>query len=610
MTVAFEILEDPFTLCARVTVNGTPVSPLSALFRCAGEPLLCWCDQLPVWLYAESNSPYSVSFAGGKLEGMILQEILRGDANCVGCQIRGIDLGFDTHTRARAAADLCASHRPQQPSPSPASLRFAARQAALLPALVDKVRSCLQSSADWQPDGLAQWSSLPGCSWAPCLREGPAGSTAVCVTEDCQPDDLPSPPSGASEYWAMYRIVPRTAYTFLGIRGTQRRLFVFEGPLHLLAGFALEWVTAVSCLPALGRLATDLEPALGQDFDTQARLNLLRGTLPMISVDVPSQMEAGCSHPIQLKKYPDVPIAVSFSNTSVLRLSGQTLHAVSAGSCTVTFSSGSAVLRRCQVNVVVICRVQSIRLSLPPSLQPTPGDSFSVQSTCLPAQAQNLSAAVWSVSPAGFLRSLGGGKFTALQPGRCTVTLTIEAVHASISVTVYACAAGLCLPSAISLRMNHPAQPVYYTIQPPGALPCPVSGRTTDASVAVYDPTLRALTPCAEGTTTLELTMQGKGGPVYASCPVQVLPEKDPITPPVLSAVCVLALFGMLVTLGTVLSPAMACAALGCFGYGFVHILQTRRTQIHDQSFYFRLIGSLLGALCCAGFACFGITLL
>ena len=299
-------------------------------------------------------------------------------------------------------------------------------------------------------------------------------------------------------------------------------------------------------------------------FDLNARLHMLTRDEPYVKLEFPQRIESGTTCPIKLSEFPKSNLSLRVSDPDLIVQTNDQLLAKKPGHATVAILSASGqVLQQKNIDVYFVKRVTSISLTLGNGSAILVGDSFTVRADCRPQGAENLSKAVWSVSPANALQNIGGGRFSALVAGKCTVTLKIEKVSQSIPLTIIPLATDIQLPGEIRLKLNAVPHPVSAVVLPNGSACREIRCSVADGNIAQWNPNTKSVVPISEGTTRLEAVAIGPSGNILfsKSCPITVLPEKSVITPPTLLTLAICCVILALLTAHTLFSRF---AILGC----------------------------------------------
>lgn len=332
-----------------------------------------------------------------------------------------------------------------------------------------------------------------------------------------------------------------------------------------ISGLIAGWVDHMILMPYLVFCQERLFRQMSKhSFDVVSRIHMLTRDEPYVVIRVPSRMECGTNAAITLEEFPQSALSPKIGDQNILSLRNGKLLARKQGRTDVSvFSESGQLLQTETVEVYFVKRVTSISLTSDKGPQVLLGDTITIRADCLPQGAVNISKAVWEVIPAQAMRNIGGGRFTTLQPGSCTVRLTIEKVRQEISVTILPAPSDLQLPSEIRCKENASPQRVSASLLPAGSACRTIRCTVADVRVARWDPVSKCVVPVAEGTTTLEATVVDPTGKAMFTrkARITILPEHDIVTPPTLLTLA--ACCGIL----AVLSLGSACSALfltGC----------------------------------------------
>lgn len=337
-------------------------------------------------------------------------------------------------------------------------------------------------------------------------------------------------------------------------------------------------------------------------FDVESRVQMLSRDEPYVVLHIPSRLECGTAAPLRLEEFPLSSLSLKISNPQVLRQQNDQLLAGKAGTATVSIlSERGSILCQESMDVYFVKRVTSITLNAANNGTFLQGDTFRINSVCLPQGSANLSSAVWTASPAGALRNHGDGRFTALMPGKCTVCLTIGKVSQTLGLNIMPLATDLQLPGEIRFKVNAPAQKVTAALLPHNTGCKEIRCRTIDGSVAQWNPNTKSIVPIAEGTTRLEATVIGPAGNVLfqKQCPVVILPEKDIVTPPTFLtlAICCAIIAALVIQSSVEAFIAIETCAVALFLCAFVISTVTCVKGHSGRSGPIQAIISLAGAL-------------
>lgn len=319
------------------------------------------------------------------------------------------------------------------------------------------------------------------------------------------------------------------------------------------------WIDQMIFLPYLLYCQESiLKQKKSSSFEVASRLHMITRDEPYVELTLPSRIEAGTTCPIEIKEFPNSNLGLHISDPNLVVQKNNLLLAQKPGHATIAVVSTSGqILQEKDIDVYVVNRVTSIALSSGKGNSILVGDSFTVQSDCRPQGAENLSRAVWSVTPANALKNIGGGQFSALMPGKCTVTLTVEKVSQSISLTVLPLATDIRLPAEIRFKVNAAPHRVSAVLLPNGSACKEIRCTVADGNIAQWNPNTKSVVPISEGNTKLEALAIGPSGNVLfsKSCPITILPEKDIITPPTLLTLAICCAILALLTGRTLFFP-------------------------------------------------------
>lgn len=366
------------------------------------------------------------------------------------------------------------------------------------------------------------------------------------------------------------------------------------------------WIDLMILMPYLVFCQECLSRQLSKaSFYVEARVRMLTRDVPYVQLQTPTRLECGTSGAIVLEEFPQSSLSLRIANTEVLAHQNGILLGKKAGRTKVAiiYENGQ-VLQEKEVEVYFVKRVTSISLISASGTHILLGDTFTIQADCRPQGAVNISKAVWTTTPSHALKHIGGGRFMALAPGNCVVTLTIEKVRQDISLIIIPLPTDLRLPAEIRLKENASPQRVSAALSPVGTGCKEIRCKTTDGNIAQWNPNTKSIVPISEGSTFLEATAIGPSGNILFTkrCPITILPQNDIITPPTLLtlAACfaILALltahnsFGML--------SLLICLIL-CVASSITNFIPWTK-HIATQENKTQAIIGLIGAIVCAFF--------
>lgn len=330
------------------------------------------------------------------------------------------------------------------------------------------------------------------------------------------------------------------------------------------------WIDQMVLLPYLQYCQEALRKRnKSTSFELDSRVHMLTRDEPFVQLIIPSRIETGSTCKIELKEFPSSNLSLHISDPSLVVQKNDQLFAQKPGHAKISVTSNSGnVLQEKILEIYFVNRVTSISLASGKGSTILLGDNFTITADCRPQGAENLSKAVWSVSPTNALKNIGGGQFTALASGKCTVTLTIEKVSTSIPLIIAPLSTDIRLPPEIRFKVNAAPQRVTAVLLPNGSACKEIRCTVPDGNIAQWNPNTKSIVPISEGTTRLEATAIGPTGNVLfsKSCPVIILPEKDIITPPALLTLAICCAILALLTGGTMFFPIALTGCILLFG--------------------------------------------
>lgn len=503
---------DPVTLTGQILLNQQPFAPQSPLSICATHSFFDWYDDLPKLIFSEVNDDYSLTVEGPDLPTAMLQAVFSPVAECRSLMRIPSVLHYSMEQRYRWLTTAAARMNTALPKNPCFSVRSGTGDSGAAAAAIAQLPPFYRSFCTNAQTQVNIWLESPGRQTAPCelILSGGSGVDTVL-------------PGGSPLFY----------------RGPSDR-----------AKLMTEWIDRMILAPYLflcrNQLLNHMKHA---DFETRAQLAMICRDEPWVELQLPSRMEIGTSAVIQLKEFPASNLRLTISDPTILRCSGSALLALKTGNASIiVYSEHGVELCKRSLQVYRVNRVTAITLQLHRS-EFLVNETFSVTPGYTPINPDNLAKAQWSATPTGVLTHLGNGRFRAVAPGKCSITLTVEAVSQTVDVEVFPLPTSLQLPREIRVKLNHTPVGCGAVLLPSGSRCQGIQCRTADPSIAVWDPGNKEVRPIAEGRTELEAAVLGANGTVLFTqkCPVTVLPEKEIVTLPTMLtlAVCsiVLAFF-------------------------------------------------------------------
>lgn len=525
----FELTIDPCWSTGNISLNGSPVYVLSPLSRCTISPLFDWIQDLPRLLYQEVNGVYRLRAHCGSLAAAALRGVFSGEADCAELVCEEQTERYTTKQRAvwaEEAAGAMGCTLPEKP--------------------------CLTISA--------------GAPLTPALRQA--------LT---RPEIRILPPGDRSGDLLIIRgddEFHTRALCYLADEGPLRgeRLngrLIFRGSENHFPDFVSAYLDLMYLRPWLLDCCTVLEANLkGVDFLNRAKTAMLRQDCPVVRLTAPDRTESGVPFSYHVEEFPPSSLRLQAEPAGILGARKDRLVGLAPGKARLTlWSEQGEPLASHEIEVYRVRRVTDVTLAPEGgSRELLTGERIRILPSFVPADAENIALAQWSVSPPAALRAWGNGVFEAVNSGPCTVTVTVEGVSRGIDLTVYPQASDLRLQDRIRLKVGGGGEQPQGDLLPSGAACRKLVWRSLNPAVANWDSAAGRIVPVAEGTTSLEAAIQDAQGRTLAvrSCEVEVLPEKEIVTPKASHALLVLSWFFWVVSL---IGPALpvACWVLaGC----------------------------------------------
>lgn len=503
----FDIKMNPTARNASVKLNNQPVSSQSQLWKCENEPLFNWVRQLPAMLFAELNNAYDLRFSGSDLECKIIAGIFEKETYCesVSCSINTGRYSLDTRVgwASQASAEL--------------GLSLPGKGIIGVNASVG-CRTCLG-------DAMKKMQGIKSTLFI-------SGGQTVYVTDDA---------NEATTAALTYDTVYLCGSGQLRFDNSEDKCLLYRGRSEDLALFLSQLADLYVLKPFIEKCYQLLSQASANaSFITKAKVEMLRSDIPHARLILSArQVEVGDTVRFSVEKFPDEKLNLRIHEPNILQNVGNNqFRAVGTGTAHLGIEYGSDRIWNGTINVYKVNRVTSIQLT-PPGGTILENTDFQVGYAFNPTNAQNLSKAVWSVSPAGSLRDLGRGRFTALRKGVCTITLSVESVSKSIQISVLETAKDIQAPNEVFVKLNHGGVPVSVSALPPGSTYGSLVIDSVEPSVARWDNNRREVFAVSEGNTELDIRAVNYDGSYLATkrVTVHVLPEKDIVTMPFLPTV-------------------------------------------------------------------------
>ncbi len=516
----FSLKIDPIHGTGEILLNKQPVFPQSQLQICTTQHFLEWYSLLPDLMFAEVNDSYSVSAECPDICSELLRTVFSSAAECLSFTHTPCKSAYSAEKRLTWLKEAAAQTKTQLPELPKFSIHFlydsGPEESTLLGSLSPFYRN-LHTTDRSDVNIWVVGHNTPSIAFSQPLTEN---DLILCC------DTNPHPPADSKKpvlFWkqSMYRDAVEA------------------------------WIDQIILFPYLLYCQEILRSKPNNTaFSVESRIQMLSRNEPYIHLKLPSRIESGTSCPIELHEFPQSNLSLRITDPKLVTQTSNMLLAGRPGRTKIAVISETGnVLQENDIEVYFVNRVTSISLSSASGNTFLPGEHFTISANYHPKNAENLSQAVWSISPANALRNIGGGQFAALSAGKCTVTLTIGKVSQSFSLTVVPLASDIRLPKEIRIKENAAPLRISASLLPAGSACKTIQCSVADRSIARWDPTTRSVLPVGEGNTWLTVQAVDSGGNVLfrKQCPITILPAKDVITPPTLLtlAVCctVLALF-------------------------------------------------------------------
>lgn len=507
MNHQFSLKIDPIMGTGHILLNNQSLFSQSQLQICTTQNFFDWYRELPALMFAEVNDNYSVS------------------VECLDSQYELLCAVFATVGECQ-----CIRHIPMKMHYS-IEQRFswlneaASKMSITLPEIP---KYSIQTGYASNPDDISIQNSLPAFYRKHCANS--LCQVNIWLAQSVKLSTVP-----ANQVTDNDIILCEDS----GISQVQlSRIPIFHQSREKWNETITRWIDLMILMPYLVFCQESLIRRLNKaSFDVVSRVRMLTREAPYVNLRIPARLECGTSGNIALDEFPQSTLSLRISNTDVLTQQNGKLFAKKAGRSAVAVLSGDGqVLQEKDMEVYFVPRVTSIALSSSKGNSILLGDTFTIRADCQPQGAVNVSKAVWSATPSNALNHIGGGRFTALSPGKCTVTLTIEKVSQDFSLTVIPLPNDIRLPSEIRLKVNATPQRVSAALHPSGSACKEIRCKVGDGSIAQWNPNTKSVVPISEGSTVFEATAIGPSGNVLFTkrCAITILPENDIITPPTL----------------------------------------------------------------------------
>ncbi len=525
----FFIQINPITGTAYYQLNQQPLSSKSQLRQCATEHFFHWYQKLPELLYSEINDDYAVKVECLPLEYFLLSAVFHKIPECYGLSFISIKEPYPIEQRYTWLKEVSStlSFNPSKiPNFSLLEDEISSTPSAFLTTIYQTLPTLWKNQCIFTSSQVNIW-----------VLHQTSGITVdeVLTLSSVTPHDL-----------ILYETSATPSIEL-------KKIPVLYLPRQELTEFLIQWINIMVFAPYLVSCQSQLEKLnKSADFFTNAKIQMLTQREPVVQLKIPSRIERQTFVSLDLEEFPLSNLSLKVSDPSVVTQRGNKLYALKDGNIIIDIISSSGVtLQSKKLQVFSVNRVTSITLSSPNGNHILAGDTFSVHASYTPANAVNLSKAIWTASPDGILRHNGNGQFTALKAGICDVRLTVEQVSQELALQVLSLPTDLKLPAEVKLKCNHPPVIFHASFVPSSSACKDILISMQDTSVAQWEPVNKCIIPIKEGTTKLEISVLDTNDHVILKkeCPVIVLPEQDIITPSI------------------TLSLSLACVLLACLTY-------------------------------------------
>ena len=470
-----EILYNFYTSASRISINGQPISAVSALSRFQTLPFRQWYDQLLDVVEREVNDDFSLRLLARPVEGQLLQPLA---AACPACR---------SYQRSGTPLDDPALRRLKH-----LSQRISTGAVPACPRQKFTVRLyCADPAALLRDAGLAKL--LPRLAF--CRPElqvldikalAPSDADATIVVTDTEPDS----PTRVQ----LARCAPGTACAVhLGGRGTPAAGDIYFCSAPTMADLP----GAVGDFLEFGPYVALLHRALDSYVPEQlgihrAEVAALGAVEPQTVVEPVTLLEVGQTVRLPVQVYPagsPVPaLSIRSSAAGVVAEKDGELTGVDVGKCMVTvlLPGEQRPLAEFQVTVIQRNRITALQLQ-PASLELEMGSCAAVQLSYQPENADNVSKLRYRSSSGLVAVADDRGRITPRRPGSCDIIADAEGVTARCHVTVVPRLEAFAIdPPSLSLTEGEVAR-VRFARQPAGAPQRPVRVELSDPSTVAYD---------------------------------------------------------------------------------------------------------------------------
>lgn len=576
MNHAFDIRINPYIGNAEIQLNGQPVSSQSQLRSCSIDNFFNWYKKLPQLLYAEVNDNYKLKIECTEIQFLMLKAILADETRCQNIIFKPFATKYSISQRIGWMCDAAKELGIILPKIPRFSLKSTRETKSIVTEIIKGLTSDYCKHNISTDGAINIWISSVN-TYKECLKERSSIDDLVIIINKLDNE----------------------------VKVQIENCVILAVPEIKILDIVKQWVNHMILAPYLAYGYDCLiHSNKAKSFECEAKTKMLIGELPVIKCKMPDKAECGNLINIDIQEFPQSALSLRISDDSVLKQQGLQLKAQKPGTAKVDIiSEEGTILFSQSIAVFFVNRVTDIDLSLPGGPNVLIGDTFHVASQWKPINAVNLNKAVWSSSPRGILRNIGGGKFEALVPGKCTVTLTIEKVKKSISIRVVTLPNDIKMVTEIKARLNKTTAKFGAVLMPIGSACKSMDVRIIDSSIAIWNQNTKEVIPVSEGITELVASAYDAKGQIIIQkkCKVEILPEKDIITPPTIPTLIFVC---MIVAILAFNSEIFVWCILGGLGLSIVEVVLNVMAYINKQPTKRNLYELIAGAIGIIGFSC------
>lgn len=576
MNHVFDMKINPYMGNAEIQLDGQQVSSQSQLRSCSTDNFFNWYRKLPGLLYAEVNDNYELRVECIEIQFLILRYIFVDKTQCKNIIFKPFRSQYGIGKRIGWMCDAANEVGIKLPKIPKYSIKSTGETKSIVTRIITEIKP--DYCKHYMPiDGVINICISSINTYKQCLNEISSTDDLVIVIDELNNE---------------VKVQVENCIV----------LFVSE---KKIPNIVEQWVNLMILSPYLAYGYDCLiHSNKAKSFECEAKTKMLIRELPIIKSKMPDRVECGNLINIDIQEFPQSALTLRISDNSVLKQKGSQLKAEMPGAARVDIVSEQGIVLLSQsITVFSVNRVTDIDLSLPSGPNVLIGDTFNVVSQWKPFNAVNLNKAVWSSFPTGILRNVAGGKFEALAPGKCTVTLTIEKVKKSISLRVVPLPNDIKMVTDIKAKLNKSTAKFSASLLPIGSGCKTMDVRIIDSNIATWNQNTKEVLPVAEGITELVVSVFDAKGQVVIrkKCKVEILPEKDIITPstiPTLMIVC------MVVAILVFNSEIFIWCIWGGLGLSIVEVVLNAMSYIRKKPTKRNLYELIFGAVGIIGFAC------